>query len=183
MHGRARFFWPEKPAPVPSGLLFARLIQASPSLAKVSAPLDGFCPEPKAEYWIVFNSHGCLLFLRLIDIDWLEVTGDRVRLHVGLKTYMLDESYRTVVSKLPLCHARRLRRRIEVLTDRSVSRAVPVPIRHISRDTENRGGTSVGAHVLAFTHEGSILRKIRPWRQTLGGRFGSRRIFSLKRSS
>jgi two-component system LytT family response regulator len=63
--------------------------------------LEGFCPEPRQEEQIALNSNGRLLLLQLANIDWLEATGNRVALHAGKETHLLDDSLSTVAAKLP----------------------------------------------------------------------------------
>jgi DNA-binding LytR/AlgR family response regulator len=72
--------------------------------------LDGFCPEPSKEEQIAVNSHGLMLFLRLADIEWVEVVGQGVALHVGPITHLLSDTLTAVAAKLPAEHFLRVNR-------------------------------------------------------------------------
>lgn len=63
--------------------------------------LEGFCPEPCTEEQIAVNSNGIMLFLRVVDVEWLEAVDHRVLLHIGKETHVLRETLATIVGKLP----------------------------------------------------------------------------------
>jgi DNA-binding LytR/AlgR family response regulator len=70
--------------------------------------LEGFCPEPHPEERIAINSNGLMLFVRLADIEWLEVSDQGVVLHIGREMHVLHEPLTTLVAKLPPGRFRRL---------------------------------------------------------------------------
>ena len=47
------------------------------------------------------NSNGLMLFLRLVDIEWVQAAGQGVELHVGKKTHLLRATFAAVAAKLP----------------------------------------------------------------------------------
>jgi two-component system LytT family response regulator len=63
--------------------------------------LEGFCPEPRPEDQVAVSASGCLLLLRLADIDWLEAEDGQVMLHVGRETHRLNKTLAAVMAKLP----------------------------------------------------------------------------------
>jgi len=70
--------------------------------SQTNSLLDGFCPEPGQEEQIALKkASGCLLFLQLADIDWLEAVANRTALHVGKEMHLLDDCLAAVAAKLP----------------------------------------------------------------------------------
>jgi hypothetical protein len=130
MQGRARFGWranrlfaqnPPAPRRLTAGSVQVRgrtrpcrtACRSKPPAGEAPAPfefpapnkadglLEGFCPEPRPEAQLAVNSNGRLLLLRLADVDWLEAADNRVALHVGKETHLLDDTLAAVITKLP----------------------------------------------------------------------------------
>jgi DNA-binding LytR/AlgR family response regulator len=87
-HSKSFARWTKTPFPPP----------APPPLPSL---LEGFCPEPRPDEWLAVNANGRLLFLQLGQIDWLEAADNRVALHVGQETHLLDDTLAALAGKLP----------------------------------------------------------------------------------
>jgi two-component system LytT family response regulator len=68
---------------------------------KPNDSLEGFCPEPNDEERIAVNSKGMMLFLRLIDIEWIEAADKGVKLRVGKQSHRLRTDLVAMAAKLP----------------------------------------------------------------------------------
>jgi len=49
---------------------------------------------------LAIKSKGRIFFLKVEDIDWIEATGDYMRLHVGERSYLLRETMNDLAAKL-----------------------------------------------------------------------------------
>ena len=57
-------------------------------------------PKGAAVERLTVRSGGRLFFVKIDEIDWIEATGDYVRLHVGERSYLLRETMSNLTAKL-----------------------------------------------------------------------------------
>lgn len=74
--------------------------------------------EPEHPGRLLIKSGGCLHFLRVQEIDWIEAAGNYVELHVGPKTHLLRETMKGLEAKLDPCQFLRIHRSAIVNTRR-----------------------------------------------------------------
>ena len=67
---------------------------------------------------IVVRSAGRVVFVRTLDIDWIEAAGDYVNLHVGKKSWLLRETIGEMERRLEPTGFRRIHRSTIVNTER-----------------------------------------------------------------
>jgi two-component system, LytTR family, response regulator len=75
-------------------------------------------PAPETPERIPVRAHGSVTFVRVQDIDWVDATGDQVRLHVGRATHLLRDTMANVEARLPASRFVRIHRSAIVNVDR-----------------------------------------------------------------
>jgi len=66
----------------------------------------------------VVRSGGCLLFLSIPDIDWVEGEGNYVRIHVGRQSHLVREKMNRLQARLDQSRFLRIHRSTIVNADR-----------------------------------------------------------------
>jgi two-component system LytT family response regulator len=67
---------------------------------KLTALLAEMRPEPKAMDRLAVKTGGKVLFVKTLDIDWIEAADNYVSLHVGNETHLLRETMNAIESRL-----------------------------------------------------------------------------------
>lgn len=67
---------------------------------KLMALLENFKAEPKWLERLVVKSDGRIVILRTKEVDWIEGSGNYLRLHMGAQSYLLRETMTNIESKL-----------------------------------------------------------------------------------
>ena len=95
--------------------------EASPlTLSPVSASLEARSTAPAAGRYLerlLIKSGGRVFFVRIGEIDWIEASGNYLRLHVGREAHLLRETMATLEAKLDPSQFLRIHRSTIVRTD------------------------------------------------------------------
>ncbi len=67
---------------------------------KLAALIAGLRPERKYLERLMVKSSGRVLFLKTDEIDWIEASGNYLKLHIGRESHMLRETMSGIESKL-----------------------------------------------------------------------------------
>ncbi len=76
--------------------------QARDIQRRLTALLEDLKAQPKLAERLPVKSEGRIIFLRLMDIDWVEAADNYVKLHSGNEAHMLRETMTALEQKLPL---------------------------------------------------------------------------------
>ena len=85
---------------------------------RLLALLEELKPDGTRLERLAFKSDGRVLFVRTSDIDWIEVEGNYLRLHVGGESHLLRETLHWVESRLAPDRYLRISRSVIVNLDR-----------------------------------------------------------------
>ena len=94
----------------------ARPADLSAELATLLERLQPAAAAPPERFPV--RANGVVTFVRVHDIDWVDVAGDQVRLHVGKETHLLRETMAQVEARLPAATFVRIHRSTIVNLDR-----------------------------------------------------------------
>jgi two-component system LytT family response regulator len=67
---------------------------------RLAALLDDVKPKTKAIDRLAIKSGGRVIFLRIDDVDWIESSGNYLKLHVGKEHHLLRETMNSLEAKL-----------------------------------------------------------------------------------
>ncbi len=86
--------------------------------ARLSSLLAGLKSEKKYLERLVVKSVGRVFFLKIDEIDWIEASGNYVKLHVGRESHMIRETMNSMETKLDPDKFLRIHRSTVVHIDR-----------------------------------------------------------------
>lgn len=89
-------------------------VRSEVGLDECGASMDG----NNSDHRLVVRSGGCLLFLSVFDIDWIEGEGNYVRIHMGRQSHIVREGMNRLQARLDQSRFLRIHRSTIVNADR-----------------------------------------------------------------